>query len=67
MSSDLGKFSHTVLGYDSAPAVSQIVLYWTYTMLAVTAYFAVPLISKPRRRTPAQIPAEQVDAAQPGG
>jgi high-affinity iron transporter len=66
MSSDLGKFSHTVLGYDSAPAISQIVLYWLYMMLAVTAYFALPLIMKPRQRTPAPVSLENVDAAQPG-
>jgi high-affinity iron transporter len=66
MSSDLGKFSHPVLGYDSAPAISQIVLYWLAMMLAVTAYFALPLIMKPRQRTPAPVSLENVDAAQPG-
>lgn len=67
MSSDLGKFSHTVLGYDSAPAISQIVLYWSYVMLAVTMYLAYPLIAKPRGRRSASAPAESIEAAGSGG
>jgi high-affinity iron transporter len=59
MSSDLGKFLHTVLGYDSAPAVSQIAVYWTYLLAAVMAYFAVPLMirnDKPNRAAAAGQP-----------
>ncbi|HEU4760027.1 MAG TPA: FTR1 family protein [Dehalococcoidia bacterium] len=42
MTSSLGKFLHTLLGYDSAPAMSQIVLYWSYLLLIMTAYLAWP-------------------------
>jgi high-affinity iron transporter len=45
MTSDLGKFMHTLFGYDSAPAISQIVLYWTYLGTVVAAYLAWPRIS----------------------
>lgn len=45
MTSDLGKFMHTLLGYDSAPAISQIVLYWTYLGVVVATYLAWPRIS----------------------
>jgi len=30
MTTTLGKFLHTLLGYDSAPTIGQIVLYWAY-------------------------------------
>ena len=36
--STIGKFLNTLLGYDSAPALLQIALYWTY-LLSVTAAF----------------------------
>ncbi|MDO8615784.1 MAG: FTR1 family protein [Dehalococcoidia bacterium] len=42
MTSSLGKFLHTVLGYDSAPAISQIVLYWAYLLAVLVAYLAWP-------------------------
>ena len=42
MTSTLGKFLHTVLGYDSAPALSQIILYWTYLAVVLCAYLIVP-------------------------
>jgi len=42
MTSTLGKFLHTVLGYDSAPAISQIVLYWTYLVVVLGAYLLWP-------------------------
>jgi len=45
MTSDLGKFMHTLLGYDSAPAISQIVLYWGYLGIVVTGYLAWPRTS----------------------
>ena len=50
MTSTLGKFLHTVLGYDSAPALSQIVLYWTYLAVVLCAYLIVP---SPRPAHPA--------------
>jgi len=42
MTSDLGKFLHTVLGYHSAPALAQILLYWSYLAVVFTAYLAWP-------------------------
>ena len=48
MTSTMGKFLHTVLGYDSAPATAQIVLYWVYTVIVLGAYLFLP-VSKPRR------------------
>jgi high-affinity iron transporter len=49
MTSTFGKFLHTVLGYDSAPAMAQIVAYWAYLVVALGAYIAWPS-SKPRGR-----------------
>jgi high-affinity iron transporter len=43
MTSDMGKFSHTILGYDSAPAISQIALYWGYLVVVVAAYLFLPM------------------------
>jgi high-affinity iron transporter len=42
MTSTFGKFLHTVLGYDSAPAISQIVVYWTYLVVVLCAYLFWP-------------------------
>ncbi len=56
MTSDLGKFLHTVLGYDSAPAISQIALYWSYISLALAAYFALPLVLPARPPARAMTP-----------
>lgn len=55
MTSDMGKLLHTLFGYDSAPAMLQIVLYWGYLGTVLAAYFILPLIRIPRRtaRTPA--------------
>ena len=49
MTSDLGKFLHTLLGYDSAPAMSQIIVYWAYLSVVVVAYLALPRLSSARR------------------
>jgi high-affinity iron transporter len=43
MTSDMGKFTHTILGYDSAPAISQIALYWGYLVVVVGAYLFLPV------------------------
>lgn len=51
MTSSLGKFMHTLIGYDSAPAISQIVLYWTYLSVVVAAYLALPWIGSLKRGT----------------
>jgi len=39
-SSTLGRFLHAVLGYDSAPAWTQIILYWTYLLAGIAAFAA---------------------------
>jgi high-affinity iron transporter len=54
MTSDLGKLLHTVLGYDSAPALLQIAVYWGYLLVVGGAYLAWPL--RLRRRPPATSP-----------
>lgn len=58
MTSDAGKFLHTLLGYDSAPGMSQIVLYWGYLGVVLTAYIAWPAISKllPQGRSRETVP-----------
>lgn len=57
MTSDLGKFMHTLFGYDSAPAISQIVVYWAYLSIVIAAYLGWPQISSVRRsQPPAQSP-----------
>jgi len=40
--SSVGKYLHTLVGYDSAPAISQVVVYWSYLALVVGAYLAFP-------------------------
>jgi high-affinity iron transporter len=42
MTSTLGKFLHTVLGYEAAPAMAQIVLYWGYVAVILGAYLLLP-------------------------
>jgi high-affinity iron transporter len=42
MTSTMGKFLHTVLGYDSAPAMAQIIAYWIYLVVVLAAYFLLP-------------------------
>lgn len=54
MTSNMGKFLHTLLGYDSAPATLQIVLYWTYLGGVLAAYFGLPRLRLPRRRVQPQ-------------
>ncbi|MCC6388013.1 MAG: FTR1 family protein [Dehalococcoidia bacterium] len=43
MTSDFGKFLNTLVGYDSAPAMLQIVLYWGYLLTASAAYLWLPV------------------------
>lgn len=50
MTSSLGKYMHTLIGYDSAPAISQIVAYWSYLTIVVIAYLASPHFSTAKRR-----------------
>ena len=49
MTSTVGKFLHTVLGYDAAPAIAQIVLYWGYIAVVLGAYVLLPS-GKPRQQ-----------------
>jgi high-affinity iron transporter len=42
MTSTMGKFLHTVLGYDSAPALAQLVAYWSYLVVVLSVYFLIP-------------------------
>lgn len=57
ITSTLGKFLNTLLGYDSAPSMLQIGLYWGYLTLAVGAFLLMPV-----RR-----PASAVATASPDG
>ncbi len=41
MTSDSGKFLSTLLGYDSAPSLMQLALYWTYLPIALAAFFLI--------------------------
>ncbi len=49
MTSSLGKFLHALVGYDSAPAISQIVLYWGYLSVVVAIYLAWPYLGGLKR------------------
>jgi len=49
MTSTLGKFLHALVGYDSAPAISQIAVYWSYLALVVTAYLLWPVFGGLKR------------------
>lgn len=53
--SDLGRFLHTIVGYDSAPTLAQITLYWGYLVIILSAYLAWP--------SPAPTPAQRQVAA----
>ena len=48
ITSDLGKFMNALLGYDSAPSMLQIGLYWSYLLIALSAFLFLPLGGKPR-------------------
>lgn len=47
LTSTLGKFLHTVLGYDSAPMMGQIIAYWTYIVVVLGAYLFLPTPQQP--------------------
>ena len=49
--STLGKFLHTLLGYDSAPTWGQIAIYWTYLVAGLTAFQLGLGVPKPRAAT----------------
>lgn len=50
MTSTLGKFLHTVLGYDAAPATAQIILYWGYIGIVLGAYVLLPPGKPPQQK-----------------
>jgi high-affinity Fe2+/Pb2+ permease len=57
----MGKFLHTVLGYDSAPAMAQIASYWAYIVIVLGAYVLLPA-GRPPRISPVRAPeGEQAD------
>jgi high-affinity iron transporter len=61
MTSTLGKFLHTLFGYDSAPGTTQIVLYWTYLVTVLSAYLAWPLLArKPAPDRPSAMPTTEL-------
>ena len=66
MTSTLGKFLHTVLGYDSAPAISQIVLYWVYLVVVLGAYLLWPTARPARPVESAAAPANPESLAEVG-
>lgn len=55
ITSDLGKFLNTLVGYDSAPSMLQIGLYWSYLLAALGAFLFLPLGPKPQK-APARKP-----------
>src|SRR5947208_323026 len=61
ITSRAGKFLQTILGYDSAPALAQIALYWGYLVVVLTAYLAWP--SRGTRQGPAPQAAEPMPVA----
>ncbi|MEO8541713.1 MAG: FTR1 family protein [bacterium] len=56
MTSSLGKFLTTLVGYDSAPSTLQIGLYWSYLLLALSAFLFLPLGRKPAPKPAASTP-----------
>lgn len=60
ITSDLGTFLNTLFGYDSAPSLMQIVLYWTYLLPALAVFLLLPSRKRPtarRSREPEAPPA----------
>jgi high-affinity iron transporter len=53
ITSSLGKFLNTLVGYDSAPSMLQLILYWGYLLVAVTAF----VLLRPRRAASVAGPA----------
>jgi len=54
----LGKFLHTLLGYDSAPTWGQIALYWSYLGLGLAAFLGgvSAVLARLSRRRPGREP-----------
>lgn len=53
ITSNVGKFLNTLLGYDSAPSMLQIGLYWSYLVVAVTLFIALPSLGSRGKPRPA--------------
>lgn len=49
MSTNLGSFLHTLLGYHSAPTLLQITAYWAYLLGVLLFFLAGTVIVRPRR------------------
>ena len=62
ITSNLGKFLNTLVGYDSAPSTLQIGLYWSYLLLALSAFLFLPLGKKPAPK-PGVVPTEPTTLA----
>lgn len=62
MTSTLGKFLSTVLGYDSAPTMGQIGAYLSYLIIALGAYVLLPAGKAPVAPAPPP-PAQRREAA----
>lgn len=50
MTSTMGQFLHTLLGYDSAPSVAQIAAYAAYGVVVLGAYLVIPAPTPQRTR-----------------
>ncbi len=48
ITSNTGKFLNTLLGYDSAPSMLQIGLYWGYLVFALGLFLFMPVAKRPR-------------------
>ncbi|MEP7215443.1 MAG: FTR1 family protein [Anaerolineaceae bacterium] len=51
ITSTFGKFLATLLGYDSAPSVTQIGLYWGYLVIALVVFIFMPIRSASPTKT----------------
>jgi high-affinity iron transporter len=58
ITSTTGKFLNTLLGYDSAPSMLQIGLYWSYLLVAAVTFITLPRL---KRRGPRTAAAEAFD------
>lgn len=65
MTSTLGKFLHTVLGYDSSPTSGQLGAYWIYTIVVLAAYVFWPSRQPPPVIRPVE-PAEDAATGRQG-
>ena len=55
ITSTFGKFLSTLLGYDSAPSVTQIGLYWGYLIVALAVFIFMPTRGQPSSK-PVRVP-----------